>query len=250
MMRESIEMKAFVSQICQKHNLKARIERTCLQLHLPRRNSLVIAKLDKRCFKVARYYDHHNTGVLLADPEIIFYVDGNGKWVPIAETSIIDGHQVYVDLGLDGQPIACTDIAAQQALATFSDTWAKMFIKQGWLNYGQEIVRAKQIPLTRFPLGDVQVTPEADAVFVRTGMSKDDLLIRHQSGDWGDLSEVDKQENDFRVNRYYKLVSAYQMDSNVSLWVTTEAYRRYTMITLPTEQGAPTNCGQQRIYQR
>ena len=34
------------------------------------------------------------------------------------------------------------------------------------------------------------------------------LLQRHQSGDWGDLDEQDRRENDYAVQRWLRIFSA------------------------------------------
>ena len=60
------------------------------------------------------------------------------------------------------------------------------------------------------------------------------LLSRHVTGDWGDLDEVDKQENELSVRKGFRILSAYGKD-DCKLWVITEADRSITTILRPDE---------------
>lgn len=63
------------------------------------------------------------------------------------------------------------------------------------------------------------------------------LLGRHQSGDWGDVSESDKKENELSLKEGFRLLSAYKLpnDGGKVLWIITEADRSVTTILLPEE---------------
>lgn len=59
-------------------------------------------------------------------------------------------------------------------------------------------------------------------------------LKRHATGDWGDLDEQDKKENEFALDKYLRLFSAYTyLDKRV--WVITESDRSITTILFPSE---------------
>lgn len=60
------------------------------------------------------------------------------------------------------------------------------------------------------------------------------LLSRHVRGDWGDLTEEDKQENELSVREGFRILSAYGQGSQ-RLWVITKADRSVTTILLPEE---------------
>ena len=62
-----------------------------------------------------------------------------------------------------------------------------------------------------------------------------DLLRRHASGDWGDLSPEDLRANEEALKDGDRLLSAYNLKSGVKLWVITEADRSSTCILLPDE---------------
>ena len=60
-------------------------------------------------------------------------------------------------------------------------------------------------------------------------------LTRHMLGDWGDVSERDRRENEFSVKNGLRILSAYQITDDVKVWVITEANRSVTTILLPDE---------------
>lgn len=87
----------------------------------------------------------------------------------------------------------------------------------------------------KFPLGQVVATPGALAVLERAGQSPLEFLARHASGDWGELDEHDRQENEFSLSRRLRLLSAYRTRREDKLWVITEADRSVTTVLLPAE---------------
>jgi hypothetical protein len=87
--------------------------------------------------------------------------------------------------------------------------------------------------LSRFQLGRLVATPG-----VLLGVSPDDIragLARHARCDWGELSDEDKQENDYSLARRLRLLSAYRSRSGTKFWIITEADRSSTTILLPEE---------------
>lgn len=88
-------------------------------------------------------------------------------------------------------------------------------------------------PSEKFPLGQVVSTPGA-LEFV----SGDDMKIalsRHHAGDWGDLDEHDRQENERALLIGSRLFSAYKTKSGVKFWIITEHDRSVTTVLLPSE---------------
>src|SRR6266705_2043588 len=51
----------------------------------------------------------------------------------------------------------------------------------------------------KFDLGQLLITPGALDALTRNGTDEGPYLLRHQSADWGDLSEIDKRENDLSL---------------------------------------------------
>ena len=89
--------------------------------------------------------------------------------------------------------------------------------------------------LSRFPLGQVVVTSGALEALKEAGESPADLLRRHLAGDWGELDEHDRQENDRSLKDGCRLLSAYTLTSGARLWIITEADRSSTTLLLPEE---------------
>ena len=87
----------------------------------------------------------------------------------------------------------------------------------------------------RFPLGDVVATPGALDALREAKQEPLGLLRRHQTGDWGDLDEEDKAENEFSLTHDLRLLSAYTLPTQVKIWVITEADRSVTTLLLPAE---------------
>ena len=86
-----------------------------------------------------------------------------------------------------------------------------------------------------FPLGGLYATPGAIEALREAGQEAGEFLRRHQYGDWGDLSDDDKQENDFSASRSLRVFSAYYTKVGMKLWVITEADRSATTVLLPSE---------------
>jgi hypothetical protein len=60
-------------------------------------------------------------------------------------------------------------------------------------------------------------------------------LKRHASGDWGDLCEEDKKENEYALNKYLRIFSAYEQYPLPKIWIITEADRSVTTTLFPDE---------------
>jgi hypothetical protein len=87
----------------------------------------------------------------------------------------------------------------------------------------------------RFPLGQIVATPGALRALVEAAQDPMLCVARHQSGDWGDLTKEDRQENEWSLQQGFRLLSAYQTANGERLWVITEADRSATTILLPDE---------------
>lgn len=61
-----------------------------------------------------------------------------------------------------------------------------------------------------------------------------DSLKRHAMGDWGDLDEEDKKENEFSLDKNLRLLSAYKKDE-WKIWIITGSDREATTLLFPEE---------------
>ena len=89
--------------------------------------------------------------------------------------------------------------------------------------------------MTLFSLGQLVATPDALAEIEASGDSLVGYLNRHVTGDWGDLDEHDRKENDLGLKRDLRILSAYILSSGVRIWIITEADRSSTCVLLPEE---------------
>ena len=89
--------------------------------------------------------------------------------------------------------------------------------------------------IARFLLGQVVSTPGALDALLMAGQTPTVFLQRHLAGDWGDVDDDDRCENDRSVSNGCRLLSAYTLATGEKLWVITEADRSSTTILLPSE---------------
>ncbi len=88
----------------------------------------------------------------------------------------------------------------------------------------------------RFALGQIFITPGAQEALELSGETAIQFLRRHVSGDWGEVSEEDAQENEFSLREGLRLLSAYRISQGQrTVWIITEADRSATTILLPSE---------------
>jgi hypothetical protein len=87
----------------------------------------------------------------------------------------------------------------------------------------------------KFQPGQLVATPGALDAFTKSGDSPLDLLQRHLLGDWGDVDEHDRLENEFSLQNGLRILSVYILEDGTKVWVITEADRSATTFLLPKE---------------
>ncbi len=107
---------------------------------------------------------------------------------------------------------------------------AKIF----WLKFRRklEILNERKV---LFPLGEVYLTIGAKEALEESDQTAIEFLSRHQSGDYGDVCEDDRRENELSVKENFRILSAYKTSNGVKIWVITEACRSSTTCLLPSE---------------
>jgi hypothetical protein len=60
-------------------------------------------------------------------------------------------------------------------------------------------------------------------------------LERHVTGDWGELVEEDRQENELSLRQGFRLFSAYRLRDETKIWIITEHDRSATTLLLPED---------------
>jgi hypothetical protein len=84
------------------------------------------------------------------------------------------------------------------------------------------------------PLGKVVATPGALELLMEEGEDPFDYLARHATGDWGELDDHDRKENEQSLEHGWRIVSSYPVGER-RIWIITEADRSVTTILLPEE---------------
>ena len=86
-----------------------------------------------------------------------------------------------------------------------------------------------------FPLGELVATPGALAALQKAGQSPAEFLSLHVRGQWGDISEEDRRENEYSLQHGFRLLSSYRTKANETIWLVTESDRSVTTLLLPSE---------------
>ena len=97
----------------------------------------------------------------------------------------------------------------------------------------QQQARTSGKPL--FALGQVVATPGALAALEAAGQAPFEFLVRHVTGDWGDLVDEDVRENERALAAGGRIFSAYNLSDGTRLWVITEHDRSVSTLLLPME---------------
>jgi hypothetical protein len=93
--------------------------------------------------------------------------------------------------------------------------------------------REVTIMFVPFELGRLLITPHAQDELDPADVF--DGIQRHSTGDWGELDEEDRQENELSLREGFRLISAYIARNGTRFWVITEADRSSTTVLLPPD---------------
>lgn len=86
-----------------------------------------------------------------------------------------------------------------------------------------------------FALGQVLATPGALELLETNQLTALPFVLRHVSGDWGDICAEDRQSNAEALQYGYRLMSVYVISKAERLWIIAEADRSSTTLLLPEE---------------
>jgi hypothetical protein len=90
-------------------------------------------------------------------------------------------------------------------------------------------------PNPLFPLGEVVATPGALTALAKAGQTPQEFLDRHVRGEWGELDDGDRLENQLGLKRGFRLLSSYRTNAGDKVWIITESDRSATTLLLPDE---------------
>ena len=105
--------------------------------------------------------------------------------------------------------------------------------KQELLHKGKGQESRDQTCKAAFALGQTVITPAA--IEALTNQDVLTALSRHVRGDWGDLCEEDRKENEFSLREGFRLFSVYHTPTGKKFWIITETDRSVTTVLLPSD---------------
>ena len=126
-------------------------------------------------------------------------------------------------------PLRAFELARDAALADPSPANVSLGQSLG------EILTEELMRPCRFDLGGIVGTPGALDAIEQAGQIPSEFLVRHKHGDWGELPEEDRVENERALAQGSRLFSAYDTRTKDRLWVITEGDRSATTLLLPEE---------------
>ena len=85
-----------------------------------------------------------------------------------------------------------------------------------------------------FPLGQVVATPGALKLLEEAGEDPFHYLVRHTSGDWGEVDAQDRKENELSIKHGWHVLSSYLV-ADKRIWIITEADGSVTTLLLSYE---------------
>lgn len=92
------------------------------------------------------------------------------------------------------------------------------------------------VPNLRFSPGQVVMTCGVDELVQQGQINPASYLRRHLGGDWGDLDDSDRRQNDAALKSGEdRLFSSCQVTPGLTLWIITEWDRSVTTLLLPSE---------------
>ena len=90
-------------------------------------------------------------------------------------------------------------------------------------------------PKPLFALGQIVGTPGALLALEETEQSPIELILRHVTGDWGEMPIEDIAENERSVTGGLRVFSSYRLSTGSKVWVITEWDRSVTTILRPMD---------------
>ena len=96
------------------------------------------------------------------------------------------------------------------------------------------------MPKLLFEPGRIISTSSALDAMEEAGPDHNELLDRHVAGDWGEVTEQVRQENElsvksFLANKGGKILSVYTLRNGLTIWIRTDLDRSVTSFILPEE---------------
>ena len=84
----------------------------------------------------------------------------------------------------------------------------------------------------KFPLGQIVMTANASGQLPAEDIQN--ALTRHAAGDWAEVCEEDREENELSLKEGFRLLSVYR-SGETKFWIITEADRSITTVLMPED---------------
>jgi hypothetical protein len=104
-----------------------------LELRMQGHGTLIIEEQTKHRQMRVCYCLFDGEGNPVPEPELLFYINAGGKWIPYEIHRHTAGHHAFAILDLDTGHLLITNAKHQEALAVFADSWAEILRAQGWI---------------------------------------------------------------------------------------------------------------------
>jgi hypothetical protein len=111
-----------------------------LELRMKGHGVLIIEEIIKHRQMRVCYWLFDADGNRIPEPEILFYIDPYGHWIPYEIHRHTAGNHVYADLDLANGEWIVIDAKHQAALACFADFWAEILRAQGWIDHADKSI--------------------------------------------------------------------------------------------------------------
>jgi hypothetical protein len=106
---------------------------------------------------------------------------------------------------------------------------------QSYLSPLQDEMYAVSTTRCLFRLGQVVVTAQAAHALERNAVAVEQVLSRHQQGDWGDLTAYEWRWNGDALKNGAMLMSVYHLEDHSIIWVVTVGDQSMTRVSVPTD---------------
>ena len=234
-MKPSPKMRQVIQELAAKHEVNLSEVGASLRLDMPGYDPLYIQRSGPTLIRVAHRFEAQ--GLLVADPEVLFFTGYGVKWIAIDITQSVGGTRTYAQLNEEGTRIVRYHKTGQAHFADFVKIWAQNIQEQGWLEQGVKHVDLGAQLATKplFALGQVVATPGALEALEAAQQTPQEFLARHVQGDWRDLDAHDEQANQRAVNEGDRILSAYETKLGIRVWLITEWDRSVTTLFLPQD---------------
>jgi hypothetical protein len=94
---------------------------------------------------------------------------------------------------------------------------------------------ATDVPQPLFDFGFIVAAPGAIRALNSNNEKAATYLIRHVSGDWSEMSEVDQMQNAYAVQKGLRVFSSFVLACGKKMWIVTEWDRSVTTLLMPAE---------------